>query len=173
MEWHEMVTNGYEGVLRTLQYTLDGLDEEDLNWQPKPDCNSIGWLAWHLTRWHDVMVSTLMKEEQLWIKDRWYERFGREADERDSGTGHKAEDLVKYKSPDAETLLGYQKAVLERSRKFFPTLTPQDLDKVFEGTPFKPPPTWGMMLMGTLSDSLQHAGQAAYIRGFRQGMGWH
>ena len=60
MEWHEMLANGYEGVLRTLNYTLDGLTEEDLNWQPKPDCNSIGWLAWHLTRWHDVMISSFM-----------------------------------------------------------------------------------------------------------------
>ena len=173
MEWHEMLMGGYEGVLRTLEYTLDGLNEEDLNWQPKPDCNSIGWLAWHLTRWHDVMVSNLIKAEQLWIKEGWHQKFGRAADEEDSGMGAKAEDLAKFKSPDAETLLGYQKAVLERSRRYFPTLTPQDLDKIFEGTPFKPPPTWGMMLMGTLSDSLQHAGQAAYVRGLREGMGWH
>ena len=173
MEWHEMLMGGYEGVLRTLEYTLDGLNEEDLNWQPKPDCNSIGWLAWHLTRWHDVMVSNLMKAEQLWIKEGWHQKFGRAADKEDSGMGAKAEDLAKFKSPDAETQLGYQKAVLERSRRYFPTLTPQDLDKIFEGTPFKPPPTWGMMLMGTLSDSLQHAGQAAYVRGLREGMGWH
>ena len=173
MEWHDMLSNGYGSVLRTLEYTLDGLNEDDLNWQPKPDCNSIGWLAWHLTRWHDVMVSNLMKAEQLWIKEGWHQKFGRAADEGDSGMGAKAEDLARYKSPDAETLLGYQKAVLERSRRYFPTLTPQDLDKIFEGTPFKPPPTWGMMLMGTLSDSLQHAGQAAYVRGLREGMGWH
>ena len=152
MEWHEMLTSGYEGVLRTLQYTLDGLTEEDLNWQPKPDCNSIGWLAWHLTRVQDDHIASLMGEEQL---------------------GVKAEDLAKYTSPDAETLLGYQKAVLERSKRYFVTLSPQDLDIVFEGTPFKPPPTRGMMLMGTLSDSLQHAGQAAYVRGLREGMGWH
>ena len=173
MEWHEILTSGYEGVLRTLTYTLDGLNEDDLNWQPKPDCNSIGWLAWHLTRWHDVMVSNLMEEEQLWIKEGWYEKFGREADERDSGMGDKAEDLAKFTSPGGKTLLGYQEAVLERSKCFFPKLSQQDLDKVFEGTPFKPPPTWGMMLMGTLSDSLQHAGQAAYVRGLREGMGWH
>ena len=173
MEWHEMVTSGYEGVLRTLTYTLDGLSEDDLNWQPKPDSNSIGWLAWHLTRWHDVMISNLMGKEQIWLKEEWHRKFDRPADPQDSGMGHKAEDLAGYTSPDAATLLGYQQAVLERSRRFFPTLTSKDLDKVFEGTPFKPPPTWGMMLMGTLSDSLQHAGQAAYVRGLREGMGWH
>ena len=173
MERHELLISGYEGVLRALNYTLDGLTEEDLNWQPKPDSNSIGWLVWHLTRWHDVMISSFMEEEQLWIKDGWHEKFGRPADDKDHGLGHKAEDLAKFKSPDAATLLEYQKAVLERSKSFFPTLTPADLDKQVENTPFKPPPTRGMMLMGTLSDSLQHAGQASYVRGLHEGMGWH
>jgi len=173
MEWHELVSGGYEGVLRVFNYTLEGLNEEDLNWQPKPDSNSIGWLAWHLTRWHDVMISTFMDEEQLWIKDGWHEKFGRPADDKDHGLRHTAGDLAKFKSPDAATLLGYQKAVLERSKGFLPTLSKKDLDKQVENTPFKPPLTWGMMLMGTLSDSLQHAGQASYVRGLRQGMGWH
>ena len=173
MEWHEMVSHGYGGVLRALEYTLEGLNEEDLNWQPNPDCNSIGWLAWHLTRWHDVMVSTFMGEDQLWIKDKWHEKFGRPADPGDSGFGHKPEDLAAFRSPDAATLLGYQRAVLERSQRYFPTLSKSDLDREFEGIPIKPPPTYGMMLMITMSDSLQHAGQASYIRGLRQGIGWH
>jgi len=173
MEWYEMVSTGYGGVLRALEYTLDGLTQEDLDWQPKSDSNSIGWLAWHLTRWQDVMVSSFMGEEQLWIKDKWHEKFGRPADDKDHGLGHKPEDLAAFKSPDAETLLGYHRAVLARSQGYFPTLSKTDLDKEFEGTPFKPPPTFGMMLMGTLSDGLQHAGQASYIRGLRQGMGWH
>ena len=173
MEWHDMMVDGYGRIMEILERSLGGLTEDDLNWQPKPDCNSIGWLAWHLTRWHDVMISNFMEEEQLWIKEGWHQKFRRAADEKDSGMGDKAEDLAKYTSPDAATLLGYQKAVLERSKGYFPTLSPQDLDKVFEGVPFQPPPSWGMMLMGTLGDSLQHAGQAAYIRGLRQGMGWH
>ena len=173
MEWYDMLSDGYGHVLRALEYTLDGLNEDDLNWQPKPDCNSIGWLVWHLTRWHDFLISSFMDEEQLWIKDKWHEKFRRPADSQDHGLGHKAEDLAAFKSPDAGILLGYQRAVLERSRCYFPTMSAADLDKVFEGTPFKPPPTYGMMLMGTLSDSLQHAGQAAYIRGLREGMGWH
>ena len=53
------------------------------------------------------------------------------------------------------------------------SLTPGDLDKVIEGTPFQPPPTVGMSIVGLLSDGMQHAGQAAYVRGLRQGMGWH
>ena len=173
MELSDLLKSGYGNVLRVLEYTLDGLSEDDLNWQPKPDSNSIGWLCWHLTRWQDVMISGLMGEEQLWIKDGWYKKYGRKADDKDHGLGHKPEDLAGFKSPDAATLLGYQKAVLERNNRYFESVTSADLDKVFEGTRFDPPPTVGMMLMGTLSDGLQHAGQASYIRGMRQGMGWH
>jgi hypothetical protein len=173
MELHEMLSGAYGGILRTLDYTLKGLTDEDMNWQPKPDCNSIGWLAWHPTRFQDIQISEFMGQEQLWIKDGWYKKWGRKADPKESGGGMKPADLAKFKSPGAETVLAYVKAVLERSQKYFPTLKKADLDKVMESIPFKPPPTVGMMLIVILSDSLQHAGQASYVRGLRQGIGWH
>jgi len=172
MELHEMLSGAYGGILRALEYTLEGLTVEDINWQPKPDCNSIGWLVWHPTRFQDQQISDFMGEEQLWIKDGWYKKWGRKADPKENGGGMKPADLAKFKSPDAKTVLGYFKAVLERSQKYFPTLKKADLDKVMD-IPFKPPPTVGMMLIIILSDSLQHAGQASYVRGLRQGIGWH
>jgi len=173
MELHEMLSGAYAGILRTLEYTLEGLTVEDINWQPKPDSNSIGWLVWHLTRWQDVQISSFTGQEQLWIKDGWHEKWGRPADPKGTGSGMKEVDLAQFRSPDAITLLGYHKAVLERSQKYFATLKEADLDKVIEGTPFKPPPTVGMMLIITMSDGISHAGQAGYVRGMLQGMGWH
>jgi hypothetical protein len=173
MKLSDLLKFGFGNVLRVLEYTLEGQSPEALNWQPRPDCNSMGWLAWHLTRWQDVAISSFMGEEQVWIKDKWYEKFGRGADDKDHGLGHKQEDLAGFKAPDAQTLLDYQRAVLERNTRYFDTVKAADLDKKVEGTHFDPPPTIGMMLMGTLSDGLQHAGQASYIRGMREGMGWH
>ena len=173
METHEMLSGAYAGILRVLEFTLEGLSVEDINWQPKPDCNSIGWLAWHLTRWQDVQISSFMGEEQLWIKEGWHKKFNRPADPKDTGGRMTPADLAKFKAPDVATLLGYHKAVLARSQKFFPTLKKADLDKIVEGTPFPKPPTRGMMLLRVLSDGLQHAGQASYVRGMRQGIGWH
>ncbi|MFC1949549.1 DinB family protein [Chloroflexota bacterium] len=173
MELDEMLIAGLERIAGTLERTLNGLAVEDLNWQPKPDSNSIGWLTWHLTRWQDVQVASFLGEEQIWIKGGWHKKFGRPADAKDHGAGHKPEDLAKFKSPDVATQLGYNKAVLAQARVFFSKLSPGDLDKVVEGTPFQPPPTVGMSLVGLLSDGLQHAGQASYVRGLRQGMGWH
>jgi hypothetical protein len=173
MELHEMLSMGYGGILRTLEYTLKGLTVADLNWQPKPDCNSIGWQVWHLTRWQDVQISSFMGQEQLWIKDGWHKKWGRPADPRDTGGGMKPADLAKFKSPGVKTLLDYHKAVLERSQKYFPTLKKANLEKVIEGTPFKPPPTVGMALIMTMSDGISHAGQAGYVRGLLQGISWH
>ncbi len=152
---------------------MEGLSTEDLNWQPKPDSNSIGWLAWHLTRWQDVQIASFLKKEQVWIKDDWYRIFGRTADAKDHGMGHKPDDLAKFKSPDTATQLSYHQAVLAQTKDFLRTLSPSDLDKVVEGTSFQPSPTVGMRIIGVLSDGMQHAGQAAYVRGLRQGMGWH
>ncbi len=173
MELHEMLSMGYGGISRTWEFTLKGLTVADMNWQPKPDSNSIGWLLWHPTRFQDIQISALMGEEQLWIKDGWYKKWGRPADPKESGGGMKPEDLAKFKSPGGKTALAYFNAVLERSQKYFPTLKKADLDKPMEGMPFKPPPTVGLMLIIIMSDSLQHAGQAAYVRGLRQGIGWH
>jgi len=173
MKCQEMLTAGFERITGALERVLDGLTVEDLNWQPKPDSNSIGWLTWHLTRWQDVQVASFLGKEQLWIKEGWYKKFGRPADTKDHGMGHKPEDLAKFKSPDAAMQFSYHRAVLAQTRDFFRTLSQSDLNKVVEGTHFQPPPTVGMSLIGLLSDGLQHAGQAAYLRGLRQGMGWH
>ena len=50
MEWRELIIDGYGRVLDALKESLEGLTPEDLNVQPKPDCNSMGWLAWHISR---------------------------------------------------------------------------------------------------------------------------
>ena len=172
MEWHEIVSAGYEGVLKTLERALDGLTEDDLNWQPSSDCNSIGWLTWHLTRVQDGLIASLMGEEQLWIGDEWHAKFGRPSDAKDVGAGHTPQDVAEFKSPDAKTLLDYHRAVLERSQRYFPTLSENDLDRELDDPRFQPPPKVGAFLILILSDGLQHAGQVAYLRGLRQGKGW-
>ena len=37
---------------------------------------------------------------------------------------------------------------------------------------FQPLPTVGVRIISVLGDNLEHAGQAAYVRGLRQGKGW-
>lgn len=172
MEWHDLLADCYGRVIEFLENVLEGLTEDELNWQPSQDCNSIGWLTWHLTRQHDAQVASLIGEDQLWINDGWHAKFGRAPDPQDIGFGHTLEQVTAFKSPDIQTFLDYHSAVLERSKKYFLTLSQADLDRKLDEPWFQPLPTVGVRLNSILEDSLLHAGQAAYVRGLRQGKGW-
>jgi hypothetical protein len=172
MEWSDLLIDGYERILQSLERTLKELTEDDLNWQPRSDCNSIGWLSWHITRLQDDHIAALMKEEQLWTKDGWHAKFNRPPDPKDRGFGDSLEQIAAFRSPDVETILSYYQAVMERSKGYFLTLSKADLARELDETLYKPVPTVGVRLTSVLVDSLQHAGQAAYVRGLRQGKGW-
>ena len=83
MQWREFLADGYGRVLGVLESVLKGLAQDDLNWQPHPDCNSIGWLTWHLTRQQDAQIASLMNEQQLWLRDEWSSKFNRPPDPKD------------------------------------------------------------------------------------------
>lgn len=172
MEWQDLLADGYGRVLEYMESILKGLTQDDLKWQPRNDCNSIGWISWHLTRQQDAQIASLMAEEQLWIKDKWHSKFNRAPDPDDNGFGHTTEQVSAFESPDTQTLLNYQCAVLERSKRYFYTLSKTDLERELDEPWFQPLPTVGVRLVSILEDSLLHAGQAAYVRGLRQGKGW-
>jgi uncharacterized damage-inducible protein DinB len=172
MDRKGLLIDGYERVLGVLERSLKGLTRDDLKWQPHSDANSIGWLAWHLTRLQDDHLASLAGEEQLWTKDGWHAKFNRPPDPKDRGSGHTPEQVAAFESPDVETLLAYHRAVLERSKRYFLTLSDDDLDRELDEPQYQPLPTVGIRLISVLADSLQHAGQAAYVRGLLQGIGW-
>ncbi len=172
MEWQALLIDGYGRILEVLERTLRGMTPDDLNQQPKPDCNSMGWLAWHLTRVQDDHVADLMEEEQLWTSEGWHARFNRPSDAGDIGFGHKPQQVAAFKSPDAETFLGYHRAVLERTKSYIQSLSAGDLDRELDEPWYQPLPTLGVRLISVLADNLQHAGQAAYVRGLLKGKGW-
>lgn len=165
MEWPELIMDGYGRILQVLEKALDGLTPEDLNQQPEPGCNSMGWITWHLTRIQDDHIADLMGAEQLWVSGGWHSRFDRPPNTTDTGFGHHPEDLAAFKSPDAGTLLGYHRAVMERTKRYIATLSISDLDRELNEPRFQPLPTVGVRLVSIMSDNLQHAGQVAYLRG--------
>ncbi len=171
MEWRDLVADGYRRAGQVLEKALEGLSTEDLDWQPHPDSNSMGWLAWHLTRAQDVRLSALAGKEQLYISDKWYARFNRAPDPQDRGFGHSSADVAAFRSPDVDTLLGYYRAVLARTERFIRSLAEAELGRELD-EPRRPTPTVGMRIVDVLNDNLQHAGQVAYLRGLRRGKGW-
>ena len=172
MEWKDLLIDGYGRIPQFLENVLKGLSQDDLDWQPSHDCNSVGWLIWHLTRQQDAQTASLMGEEQLWIRDEWYAKFNRQPESNDTGFGHSPEQVSAFKSPEAKILLDYNRAVVERSKEYIDSLSENDLDRELNEPWFQPLPTVGVRLVSILDDSILHAGQAAYLRGMRQGKGW-
>ena len=179
MELQQFIIDGYIEVLRILENSLDGLTEHDLNWKPRPDCNSMGWLVWHLARELDYNIAELMGEEQIWTRDGWYSRFNREPKPLDTGFhkfGHTMEDVAAFRSPNVKTLLEYYRAVLEQTQGYINNFSVADLNRELEHTwDFERQrhvkiATTQVRLMSVLSECLQHAGQVAYIRGLLKGI---
>jgi len=172
MEWQQLINDSYGRVSQTLERALSGLTQDDLNELPHADCNSLGWLTWHLTRVQDHHFADLIGEKQLWITEGWHAKFNRAPNPLDIGFGHSSEDVAAFKSPDAGILLQYHRAVLERSKRYLSTLSAADLDRELNEPQYQPLPTVGVRIISVMSDNLQHAGQVAYVRGLLKGKGW-
>ncbi len=172
MEWKDLLIDSYGDAFKAVERTLEEFTQEDLNWQPRPDCNSIGWTTWHLTRELDALISSITKEEQLWTKDRWHAKFNRSPDPNDSGTGHSPEQVAAFECPDVKTLLNYLQAVLEGAKHSIANLSSSDLSRKIDDPWSQYFPTVGSRLLIALSEVHQHAGQMGYMRGLLQGKGW-
>ena len=151
-------------VAEHVHDVVDGLSAEDLVWSPTPGANSIGWLVWHLTRVQDDHVADLLDEEQLWTTGPWAPRFGLAPDPGDTGYGHSAEDAASVRPDSADVLVSYYDAVASRTNAFLASLTPNELDRIVDER-WDPPVTMGARLVSIADDDIQHAGQAAYVRG--------
>ncbi len=163
MDVNDYLVELYGRLPDLVHHAVDGLDEEALARSPATGANSIGWLIWHLTRVQDHHIAEVMDTDQRYLADGWHERFGRGPDPQDHGYGHTAADVASVRGA-ADDLAGYYAAVHERTIDYLGGLTPADLDTVVDEA-WDPPVTLGVRLASLVSDCLQHAGQAAYIRG--------
>ena len=119
---------------------------------------------WHLTRVQDHHVAELLGQDQVWVGGDWARRFGLAPDPSNTGYGHSADDVSTIRPADREVLLEYLQAVDIRTRSMLEGLLPADLDRIVDRR-WDPPVTLGVRLVSVADDSLQHAGQAAYVRG--------
>lgn len=162
MEFQQLLVNVFERISQTLEKALDGLTQDDLHYLPNPDCNSIAWLAWHLTRVQDSIISNLTDKEQCWITENWYSKFGRKPEPTDRGVGDNSEDIANFKSPDSKTLLDYHWAVLKPTKEYINKLTTAELGREIDNPRS---PTVGLRITAIINDNIQHVGQIAYLRG--------
>ncbi|MBX9423610.1 mycothiol transferase [Streptomyces lateritius] len=158
-----LLTDSFGRIREVVHEAVDGLTEDRLAERVDPDANSIAWLVWHLTRIQDDHLAGAYGTEQLWTSDGWHERFGLPFPATATGYGQTRAQVGKVRAP-AELLLGYHDAVHARTVELIGPVTNGDLDRVVD-TAWDPPVTLGVRLVSVISDDLQHAGQAAYVRG--------
>ena len=72
--------------------------------------------------------------------------------------------------PDPGLLEGYYDAVHARTIDYLGTLTEPDFARIVD-TSWDPPVTLAVRLVSILSDDLQHAGQASFLRGIAKRSG--
>ena len=172
MDWRDMMIDGYSRVLEGLEHALGGVDRAVLDRQPKPDCNTMGWLAWHTGRVQDAQIAALMGVEQLWLSEGWHAKFVRPADPRDTGFGNTPEQVAAFRSPEPQVFIDYLRACTNRTKSYLMSLTPADLGRELNEPQWQPLPTVGVRLVSILADDLQHIGQIGYLRGLLTGKGW-
>jgi uncharacterized damage-inducible protein DinB len=154
----------YGRIPPLARHAVEGLDVEQLTARPGPRANTIAWLIWHLTRVQDDHVAEILGADQLWAHGDWARRLGLDPDPSNTGYGHSVEEVATVRPERPEVLLEYLDAVDARTGEMLRNLTVAELDRVVDRR-WDPPVTLGVRLVSIADDSLQHAGQAAYVRG--------
>ncbi|MGO9965103.1 MAG: mycothiol transferase [Acidimicrobiales bacterium] len=162
----DLLSDAFGRVRGIVEEVLDGLSRAELSSRLDGEANSIAWLLWHLARVEDDHVAHVAGTEQAWTASGWAERFALPLEVSDIGYGHRPEQAALV-TADADVLGGYYGAVHENTLRFVRHVSDADLNRVVDER-WDPPVTLGVRLVSVLADDLQHAGQAAYVRGILQ-----
>lgn len=165
----ELLNDAFDRIRAVVHSALKDAPIEVLTFRADPDANTIAWLVWHLTRVQDDHIAELVDEEQVWTAGGWVDRFDLPFDPAVTGYGHSAHDVGAVRA-DAELLAGYYDAVQTRTIDYLHTLAETDFARIVD-TSWNPPVTLAVRLVSILTDDLQHAGQASYVRGLAKRTG--
>jgi hypothetical protein len=163
----ELLVDAFGRIRGVVHQAVDGLTPEQLAFRVDPEANSIAWLVWHLTRIQDDHVAGAAQAEQVWTSQGWVERFGLPVDPLDTGYGHRPADVAAVRVASGELLVGYHDAVHQQTTRYVEGLGDADLARIVDRS-WDPPVSLGVRLVSVIADDLQHAGQAALVRGVVQ-----
>jgi hypothetical protein len=163
----ELLVDAFARVHEVVHRVVDGLTPEQLAFRVDPGANSIAWLVWHLTRVQDDHVADAAQAEQVWTSQGWVERFGLPFNPLATGYGHRAADVASVRVASGELLVGYHDAVHQQTTRYVEGLGDADLARIVDRS-WDPPVSLGVRLVSVIADDLQHAGQAAFVRGVVQ-----
>ncbi|MGH2776316.1 MAG: mycothiol transferase [Actinomycetota bacterium] len=159
-----LLVDAFGRVNGIVQRVVKGLGPEQLSFRVDQEANSIAWLIWHLSRIQDDHIAGVAGTEQAYTSAGWADRLALPFDSSDTGYGHTSDKVSAVRVESAKLLTGYHDAVFERTIRFVEPLTDTDLARIVDES-WDPPVTLSVRLVSVISDNLQHAGQAAFVRG--------
>ncbi|MDV6012189.1 mycothiol transferase [Haloechinothrix sp. LS1_15] len=160
----DVLADAYGRVNESVHEAVTDLTVDDLHERLDSDANPIAWLVWHLTRVQDDHIADAKGTEQLWTTEGWSERFDLPLPTATIGYGHSSAEVAAVRVTSPHLLTDYHDAVHARTVRFVTGLDDSQLDRVLDAR-WDPPVTLGVRLVSVIADGLQHAGQAAFIRG--------
>jgi uncharacterized damage-inducible protein DinB len=164
----DLLIDSFGRIREVVHEVLRDLDADQLSLRLTEDANSIGWLVWHLSRVEDDHIAGVADQEQAWTALGFADRFGFPLAAADIGYGHTSKQVGTVRVSSPELLLEYHDAVHADACRFLSGLMDADLDRIVDER-WDPPVTLGVRLVSVVADGLQHAGQAAYVRGLLPG----
>jgi uncharacterized damage-inducible protein DinB len=163
----DLLVDAFGRIREVVHQAAAGLTSDELAYRVDRQTNSIAWLVWHLTRVQDDHIADVAGTEQVWTASGWDRRFALPLDSAATGYGHTAAEVDAVRVDTPALLVDYHDAVHERTVRYVAGLDNSDFDRVVDKR-WHPPVTLGVRLVSIIADDLQHAGQAALIRGIVQ-----
>lgn len=170
MSERDVLEEAFGRIPETVSRAVDGLDGDQVAHRPTlsggagTPGNSIAWLIWHLARVQDNHVADAADRDELWLTEGWAEKFKLDLPREDTGYGHSSDDVDKVRVDSANLLVEYLDAVHARTLEFVRSLGETDLNRIIDSS-WDPPVTLRVRLVSVIEDCMQHAGQAAFLRG--------
>src|SRR5919199_71958 len=107
METPDLLLYAYDQVEEVFRAAVSGLSAEQLAARLDPQANSIGWLAWHLTRVQDDHVADVAGREQVYTAQGFARRFDLPFDDTATGYGFSSDDVGRTRVGSADLLVEY------------------------------------------------------------------
>jgi pimeloyl-ACP methyl ester carboxylesterase len=164
MRISNFLIEAYGRIGPLVHRAAEGLTAEQLCHQVEPAANTVAWLVWHLSRIQDQHLSELAGLPELWADTKWAQTTGVDRDPVTRGQGDGPAEVAAVRPPGPDGLLAYYDSVAGRTADYLTGVTDASLDRIVDES-YTPAVSAGVRLASVLSDNLQHAGQALYLRG--------
>ena len=169
MELKEFIELRLDRVKQVTERVMNDLTHEELEWQPKPESNSIGLIYFHMARAEDRFVQEFIQNKsRIWETEKWYEKLNMSI-EGSGGMGYTAQEVDAFVAPDLKDMQAFAAAVREQSMAYLKDMNPEEFDEVISL------PRFGEMSVGNvwkiiLNHLTQHTGEIGYLRGLQRGI---